>query len=77
MYCWNLRVVVVVVSFALGLPLVLEVGIGDLGNGGSSSPNEEVEERAEYERLKNWEEATSEEGEDERVVVLGRGPVGG
>jgi hypothetical protein len=28
-------------------------------------------------RLKNWEEATSEEGEDERLVVLGRGPVVG
>ena len=48
-------------SFALGLPLVLEVGIGNLGNGGSSSPNEEVDERAECERLRNWEEATSEE----------------
>ena len=35
MYCWNLRVVVLV-SFALGLPLVLEVGIGDLGDGGAS-----------------------------------------
>jgi hypothetical protein len=77
MWCWSLRLPLL--SLALIMEVEVAVGIEFLGNGGSgiaSSPREDVEERADW-RLKNREEATSEEGEDERVVVLGRGPAGG
>ena len=61
------------------LVVVTEMGVLGKGGGGDiiiSSPNEEVEERADCVRLKNREEPTSEECEEESVVVLGRGPVG-
>lgn len=47
-----------------------------MGTGGTSSPYDDVEERADCVRLKKREEATSldETGEEERVVVLRRGP---
>ena len=66
-------------SFVFILPFVLEVAVdiedsGKKVSGIASSPKEEVEERADR-RWKNREEDTSEVGEDERVVVLGRGPV--
>lgn len=68
-------------SFAFIFPLALRMAAeievsGKGGIGIASSPREEVEERADC-RVKNREEATSEDGEDERVVVLGRGPVVG
>lgn len=45
-----------------------------MGGGTSSPKSEDAEERAEDCRWKKRAEATSEEpGEDERVVVLGRG----
>lgn len=80
MCCWSLRLSLVSLLLAsFVLPLFSVVVENDvLGNGGSgiiSSPNEEVDERADWVRLKNREESTSEECEDERVVVLGRGPV--
>lgn len=42
---------------------------------GGISPSEEVEERWDCVRTKNFDDATSEDtGEEERVVVLGRWP---
>lgn len=48
-----------------------------LGMGGTSSPYDEVDDRCESVRLKNLDEATSDDetGEEERVGVLCRKPV--
>lgn len=75
---WSSKLVLA--SFMFIFPFVLEVAveIEDSGKGGSdftSSPKKEVDERVDW-RLKNRQKATSEgDHNDERMVVLGRGPV--
>lgn len=49
--------------------------IGLDSGGCNSSPSDDVDDRADWVRLKNFEDVTSDEetGKDERVVILGRG----